>query len=137
MDRPVPVNEEYFFDGRPLVSETDMNGIITFANRRFCEISGYSVDEIVGQSHNIIRHPDMPKATFAQLWKTILSGTIWHGLIKNLRKDGKYCWVDSEISPMYNNDGTLKGYMAASKPASRRNIEETAILYEQMITKES
>lgn len=137
MDRPVPVDEEYFFDGRPLVSETDINGIMTFANRRFCEISGYSVDEIVGQSHNTMRHPDMPKATFAQLWKTILSGTIWHGLIKNLRKDGKYYWVDSEISPMYNNDGTVKGYMSAHKPASRRNIEETATLYEQMITKES
>jgi aerotaxis receptor len=136
MDRPIPVDEEYFFDGRPIVSETDVNGVITFANRRFCEVSGYSVDELIGSAHNIIRHPDMPKAAFAQLWKTILSGTIWHGLVKNLRKDGKYYWVDSEISPMYNDDGTVKGYMAARKPASRRNIEETAILYEQMIAKE-
>ncbi len=137
MDRPNPIDEEYFFEGRAIVSETDLKGVITFANRRFCEISGYSVDELVGQPHNIIRHPDMPKAAFAQLWKTILSGTIWHGLVKNLRKDGKYYWVDTEVSPMYDVDGTLKGYMAARKPASRRNIEETEILYKTMIEKES
>ncbi|MCL4432837.1 MAG: PAS domain-containing protein [Epsilonproteobacteria bacterium] len=137
MDRPNPVDEEYFFEGRAIVSETDLKGIITFANRRFCEISGYSVDELVGEPHSIIRHPDMPKAAFAQLWKTILSGTIWHGLVKNLRKDGKYYWVDTEVSPMYDENGTLKGYMAARKPASRKNIEETALLYQKMIAKES
>ena len=137
MDRPNPIDEEYFFEGRAIVSETDLNGIITFANRRFCEISGYSVDELVGKPHSIIRHPDMPKAAFAQLWKTILSGTIWHGLVKNLRKDGKYYWVDTEVSPAYDEHGTLKGYMAARKPASRKNIEETALLYQEMIAKES
>lgn len=137
MDRPNPVDEEYFFDGRAIVSETDLNGVITFANRRFCEISGYSVNELVGEPHNIIRHPDMPKAAFAQLWKTIESGTIWHGLVKNLRKDGKYYWVDTEVSPIYDNEGKLKGYMAARKPASRKNIEETALLYQEMIAKES
>lgn len=137
MDRPYPVDEEYFFDGRAIVSETDLKGVITFANRRFCEISGYSAEELVGEAHNIIRHPDMPKAAFAQLWKTILSGTIWHGLVKNLRKDGKYYWVDTEVSPIYDTDGTVKGYMAARKPASRRNIEETVLLYQEMIAKES
>lgn len=137
MERPHPIDEEYFFDGRAIVSETDVNGIITFANRRFCEVSGYSVDELVGQPHNVIRHPDMPKAAFAQLWKTILSGTIWHGLVKNLRKDGRYYWVDTEVSPIYNDNGELKGYMAARKPASRKNIEETALLYKKMIEQES
>ena len=136
MDRPNPIDEEYFFEGRAIVSETDLDGIISFANRRFCEISGYSIDELVGKPHNIIRHPDMPKAAFAQLWKTILSGTIWHGLVKNLRKDGKYYWVDTEVSPIYHN-GILKGYIAARKSASRRNIEETALLYQKMIAKES
>lgn len=137
MERPNPIDEEYFFEGRAIVSETDLKGVITFANRRFCEISGYTVDELVGKPHSIIRHPDMPKAVFAQLWKTILSGTIWHGLVKNLRKDGKYYWVDTEVSPIYDNNGTLKGYMAARKPASRKNIEETALLYQQMMAKES
>lgn len=137
MQRPVPVDEEYFFEGRAIVSETDLNGVITFANRRFCEISGYSADELVGQPHNIIRHPDMPKAAFAQVWKTIQAGTIWHGLVKNLRKDGKFYWVDTEVSPIYDNNGDVKGYMAARKPASRKNIEETAAIYKTMLDQES
>jgi len=137
MQRPVPVDEEYFFEGRAIVSETDLNGVITFANRRFCEISGYSADELVGEPHNIIRHPDMPKAAFAQVWKTIQAGTIWHGLVKNLRKDGKFYWVDTEVSPIYNNNGDVKGYMAARKPASRKNIEETSAIYKTMLDQES
>jgi aerotaxis receptor len=137
MQRPEPIDEEYFFEGRAIVSETDLNGVITFANRRFCEISGYTADELVGEPHNIIRHPDMPKAAFAQVWKTIQAGTIWHGLVKNLRKDGKFYWVDTEISPIYNNNGDVKGYMAARKPASRKNIEETATIYKTMLDQES
>jgi aerotaxis receptor len=137
MERPVAVDEEYFFEGRAIVSETDLEGIITFANRRFCEISGYSSNELVGQPHNIIRHPDMPKAAFAQVWRTIQSGTIWHGLVKNLRKDGKFYWVDTEVTPIYDNSGIVKGYMAARKPASRKNIEETAEVYKKMIEQES
>lgn len=137
MERPVAVDEEYFFEGRALVSETDLDGVITFANRRFCEISGYTTSELVGQPHNIIRHPDMPKAAFAQVWRTIQSGTIWHGLVKNLRKDGKFYWVDTEVSPIYDNNGIVKGYMAARKPASRKNIEETAEIYKKMIEQES
>lgn len=136
MQKPTPVDEEYIFDGRAIVSETDLNGIITFANRKFCEISGYTVQELVGEPHNIIRHPDMPKAAFAQMWQTILSGTLWHGLVKNLRKDGHYYWVDTEVTPTYDQDGKVKGYMAARKPASRKNIEETAALYQKMIEQE-
>ncbi len=137
MDRPDAIDEEYFFEGRAIVSETDLEGIITFANRRFCEISGYTSSELVGQPHNIIRHPDMPKAAFAQVWRTIQSGTIWHGLVKNLRKDGKFYWVDTEVTPIYDNNGIVKGYMAARKPASRKNIEETAELYKKMLEQES
>lgn len=137
MERPTAIDEEYFFEGRAIVSETDLDGVITFANRRFCEISGYSSQELVGEPHNIIRHPDMPKAAFEQVWKTIQSGTIWHGLVKNLRKDGKYYWVDTEVSPIYDNNGIVKGYMAARKPASRKNIEETAQIYKQMLEQES
>ncbi len=136
MGKPIPIDEEYLFDGRAIVSETDLHGVITFANRKFCEISGYSVDELIGQPHNIIRHPDMPKAAFALMWKTVQSGTLWHGLVKNLRKDGRYYWVDTEVTPTYDENGKLKGYMAARKPASRKNIEETAALYRKMIEQE-
>jgi len=136
LEGPVPFDEEYFFEGRAIVSETDLDGVITFANRKFCEISGYTQNELVGQPHNIIRHPDMPKAAFAQVWKTIQSGTIWHGLVKNLRKDGKYYWVDTEVSPMLDANGKIKGYIAARKPASRKNIEETAEIYKKMLAQE-
>lgn len=136
MEQPIPVDEEYFFEGRAIVSETDTKGFITFANRKFCEISGYSVNELIGEPHNIIRHPDMPKAAFAQMWSTIQSGTLWHGLVKNLRKDGKYYWVDTEVTPIYDKDQNLKGYMAARKPASRKNVVETAELYRKMLEQE-
>ncbi|MGD9655201.1 MAG: PAS domain-containing protein [Sulfuricurvum sp.] len=136
MEKPNPIDEEYFFDGRAIVSETDLKGNITFANRKFCEISGYSIDELIGEPHNIIRHPDMPKTAFAQMWKTIQSGTLWHGLVKNLRKDGRYYWVDTEVSHSYDETGKLKGYIAARKPASRKNIEETAELYRKMLEQE-
>ena len=136
MEKPTPINEEYVFDGRAIVSETDLKGVITYANRKFCEISGYTVDELIGKPHNIIRHPDMPKAAFAQMWQTIQSGTLWHGLVKNLRKDGRYYWVDTEVTPTYDDEGNVKGYMAARKPASRKNIEETAVLYKKMLEQE-
>lgn len=136
MEHPIPIDEEYFFEGRAIVSETDTQGFITFANRKFCEISGYTVNELIGEPHNIIRHPDMPKAAFAQMWKTIQSGTLWHGLVKNLRKDGRYYWVDTEVTPVYDKEGKVKGYMAARKPASRKNIEETAALYRKMLEQE-
>jgi len=136
MQKPTPVDEEYLFDGRAIVSETDLKGVITFANRKFCEISGYTVNELIGEPHNIIRHPDMPKAAFAQMWQTIQSGALWHGLVKNLRKDGRYYWVDTEVTPIYDENGKVKGYMAARKPAARKNIEETAALYQKMIEQE-
>ena len=136
MQKPTAVDEEYEFEGRAIVSETDLKGFITFANRKFCEISGYTVDELVGEPHNIIRHPDMPKAAFAQMWQTIQSGTLWHGLVKNLRKDGRYYWVDTEVTPTYDENGKVKGYMAARKPASRKNIDETSELYRKMLEQE-
>lgn len=130
-------DEEYLFQGRVIISETDDKGIITYANRKFCEISGYSSDELVGQPHNIIRHPDMPKAAFQKMWETIKGGQSWHGLVKNLRKDGLYYWVETEITIVKDDDGNTTGYVAARRPASRQNIDETAAVYANMLEKES
>jgi len=71
MKRPAPVNEEVLFDGRSLISETDTKGIITFVNRKFTEMTLYSKEEAIGQPHSLLRHPDMPKAAFAGMWKTV------------------------------------------------------------------
>ena len=136
MERPEAIDEEYLFEGRVIISETDTKGVITFANRKFCEIAGYTPDELKGQPHNIIRHPDMPKAAFAQMWETIKSGQSWHGIVKNLRKDGRYYWVETEITPVHDDKGNITGYIAARKPASRKNIDEIILTYKTMLEKE-
>ncbi len=133
MDRVVPVDEEFIFEGNTLISQTDTEGIITFANRNFCEVSGYSADELINKSHNIIRHPTMPKAIFEKMWNSISTGHIWNGLIKNLRKDGSYYWTEAEILPIENKSNEITGYIAVRRQPSRKNIEETQALYNKML----
>ena len=137
MERPIAIDEEHIFEGRAIISETDPKGVITYANRKFCEIAGYTPAELKGQPHNIIRHPDMPKAAFAQMWESIQGGQSWHGIVKNLRKDGLYYWVETEISAVFDDDGNITGYIAARKPASRKNIDEVVGIYKTMLEKES
>ena len=132
MGKLTPIDEEFMFEGSSLISQTDMLGNITFANRKFCEVSGYTVDELVGQSHSIIRHPEMPKTVFENLWNTISSGHTWNGLIKNMRKDGLYYWVETEILPIEDDEHNIIGYIASRRPASRKNIEENDITYKKM-----
>ncbi len=137
MVRPTPIDEEYRFEQGLIISSTDLRGIITYANRKFCEISGYSKDELKGSNHNIVRHLDMPKAVFQNLWDTIRSGKEWTGIVKNLRKDGRYYWVYSHITPIKNNDGETIGYSAARRPASETEIAESSALYKEMLEKEN
>ncbi len=136
MHKPHPINEEYEFTKGLIISSTDLKGIITYANRKFCEIAGYSKNELVGSNHNIIRHPDMPKAAFKELWKTIKSGKEWTGIVKNLRKDGRHYWAYSHITPVYS-DKKISGYTAARRPASSEEIAEIAPLYVSMLEKEN
>ena len=108
------LDQEFLFQGRVIVSETNLKGIITYANRKFCEISGYDKDELIGQPHNMIRHPDMPKEAFQKMWETIKSGQIWHGLVKNLRKDGQYYQVKkkkSVLKVLEDQKKSIKAYM--------------------------
>ena len=131
--RVTPVDEEYMYVGDVIISQTDLKGVIIYANRMFCDTSGYRANELNGQPHSIIRHPDMPKAAFEKMWETIKSGQAWNGLVKNLRKDGLYYWVDTEILPLKDSDDNVTGYIAARKPASRKNIEETKEIYAKML----
>jgi aerotaxis receptor len=137
MARPTPVDEEYRFEKGLIVSSTDTKGIITYANRKFCEISLYSREELKGKNHNIIRHPDMPKAAFQDLWDTIESGKAWTGIVKNLRKDGRYYWVYTHVTPIKNDDGETIGYSAARRPATETEISESTALYYEMKEKEN
>lgn len=133
MKRPTPVNEEVFFDGRSLISETDTKGIITYVNRKFCEMSGYSKEEVIGQPHSILRHPEMPKAAFEGMWKVIQEGKIWEGYVKNLRKDGKFYWVIVNIVPKKDAEGVITGYIASRKVPDRIRIPSIEKEYLQII----
>ena len=137
MKRPEPVNEEVFFDGRTLISETDTKGKITFVNRKFVEMSAYPREEAIGQPHSILRHPDMPRAAFAEMWKVIKSGKIWEGYVKNLRKDGKFYWVIVHIVPKYDDNKNIIGYIASRKVPERDKIAQMEKLYKKMREEES
>ncbi len=95
-----------------IVSETDTRGIITYANSKFCEVSGYSLEELIGKPHNIIRHPDMPKEVFKELWDTIKAGQIWQGEVKNRRKDGSHYWVLATVGPLLDSEGYPYRYVS-------------------------
>lgn len=134
--KPVlPIDEEYLFDSGVIISETDLNGIITFANRKFCEMSGYEREELLGSPHSIIRHPDMPKAAFRHLWETIKAGDEWSGIVKNLRKDGRYYWVETHVKPIIKN-GTAVGYIAARKPVAPLAAKEAEERYRHLKSEE-
>jgi len=136
MKRPEPIDEEHKFSDGLILSSTDLKGIITYANRKFCEIAGYTKKELTGKNHNIVRHPDMPKAAFKELWDTIQAGKEWTGVVKNLRKDGRYYWVYSHITPVMNDEGEIVGYTAARRPASENEINECIPLYKEIIEQE-
>lgn len=125
-------NEEYKFEAGTIISSTDINGVITYANKKFCEISGYDKDELLGHKHNIIRHPDVPHIIFYELWETITSGKTWQGVLKNLRKDGRYYWVYSEITPIIE-DGITMGYTSARRPAYDIEIKEASEKFHKLI----
>lgn len=100
-----------------IVSRTDLKGIITYANDVFADISGYEVSELIGQPHNIVRHPDMPKSVFQELWRSLETKGKWSGCIKNLRKDQGYYWVYAEVSGVFK-DGELVEYKSVRTPIS-------------------
>ena len=99
-------------DENIIFSKTDLKGKITHVSRAFLDISGYTKDELIGKPHNIIRHPDMPKNAFKNMWETIQSGKSWRGKVKNLKKDGGYYWVDALIEPIFNKKGDITSYTA-------------------------
>jgi PAS domain S-box-containing protein len=117
-------------DRSSIVSKTDKKGIITYVNDKFCEISGYSYDELVGKPHNIVRHPDMSKEAFKELWETIQNGDVWEGNVKNRKRDGSAYWVHSIINPIRDLNGEVVEYIAIRQDVTE--IEE----YKQRMAKE-
>lgn len=118
-------------DNAFLVSETDAKGIILFANEQFCNVAEYSIDELIGKPHNLVRHSDMPKVAFKDLWDTVQRGEVWQGFVKNKTKSDGFYWVFATVYP-YKNENGQQCYMSIRRKPSRENIEKYTNLYKTM-----
>ena len=114
-----------------IYSQTDLKGIIVEANDTFAAISGYAVEEMIGKPHNLVRHPDMPKEAFADLWHSLKQGRPWQGIVKNRRKDGGYYWVLANISPV-REGGRIVGYQSLRHRPSREQIAAASNAYQRI-----
>jgi aerotaxis receptor len=127
---PTGIEKEY--DGKPMITETDEDGVITYANRNFLEFTGFEKRELIGLSHNIVRHPDMPKGLFYAMWKIIKNKKIWRGYIKSMCKDGSYFWALVYIQPKLNEKGQITGYVANRRDAYPESIKMAEEKYMQL-----
>jgi len=134
--KPEPVDIEIPFDGGVMITETDTAGIITYANRKFREMTGYSKEELIGSPHSINRHPDMPKAAFEGMWETIKGGNYWEGLVKNMNNEGKYYLVEVWIKPKFDDDNKIIGYIAGRKIPDRDRMNRVLAQYKEMVAAE-
>ncbi len=126
------INAEITFPANvELISTTDTRGVITYANAAFCEISGFSREELLGKNHNIVRHPDMPKAAFTDLWQNLQQKRPWRGMVKNRCKDGRYYWVDAFVTPLYQQQ-KLVGFQSVRKSPTRQLINRAEYCYQQI-----
>ncbi|HRD68100.1 MAG TPA: methyl-accepting chemotaxis protein [Candidatus Competibacter sp.] len=128
---PVTDIEHLLDDDAALVSITDLDSRITYANPTFVEISGFSIEELVGEPHNLVRHPDMPPEAFADLWRTIRAGHQWTALVKNRCKNGDYYWVKANVTPLVK-DGRPVGYMSVRIKPSREDVARAGALYKEI-----
>ena len=119
-----------------IVSKTDLRGVITYANDVFLRISRYELDEVIGRPHNLIRHPEMPRAVFALLWQTLSEGRELFAYINNLASDGAHYWVLAHVTPSYGPDGGIVGYHSNRRRPSPGAIRTVAPLYEQLLAEE-
>jgi PAS domain S-box-containing protein len=134
--KPDPIDIEILFDGGVMITETDTAGIITYANRNFRQMTGYSKEELIGSSHSINRHPDMPKAAFAGMWEVIKGGNYWEGLVKNMNNEGKYYLVEVWIKPKFDENNKIIGYIAGRKIPDRDRMNAALELYKEMVAAE-
>ena len=128
---PVNDTEVTFGPNDQLVTSTTEKGVITFANDTFCRVSGYSHEQLLGQAHNIVRHPDMPAAVFKTMWEDLKAGKHWLGLVKNRCANGSYYWVDAYITPL-RQEGRIIGYESVRSAPSREQIERAEASYRRI-----
>ena len=137
VSRVTPTSREVTFGAEEIiVSKTDLKGVITYANDVFSRVSGYCPSELVGQPHNIIRHPDCPAGVFKLFWDTLKQGEEIFAFIKNITKDGSYFWVLAHVSPVQDRHGTVVGYHSSRRSPSKAALREVERLYERMRAEE-
>jgi PAS domain S-box-containing protein len=119
-----------------IVSKTDLKGLITYGNRIFVEFSGYDLSELIGAQHNIIRHPDMPRAVFKLLWDTIEKGKEISAYVKNMAKDGSFYWVFANVTPDFDEHGNIVGYYSVRRKPRPEAIKVVEGLYQAMFDAE-
>jgi aerotaxis receptor len=135
-NEPVTQREYAFPSGTTLLSTTDTDSHITYANAAFVHTSGFSWQELVGQPHNLVRHPDMPAQAFADMWASLKSGQSWRALVKNRRKDGDHYWVVANATPM-RSGGRVVGYLSVRTPPERAEVAATERLYARFLAKQA
>ena len=133
INEPVTQKEIEFPQGSILVSKTDTKGIITYCNRAFIDISGFSEKELLGKNHNLVRHPDMPQAAYKDLWDTVQAGKPWTGIVKNRAKNGDHYWVKANVSPIYHG-GRIQEYISVRSQPSSEEIMAADRLYRDINT---
>ena len=125
---PVTQSEYDFPSDQTLISVTDVKGRITYCNTNFISVSGYNEDELLGQPHNLVRHPDMPVEAFADFWRDLKAGRPWVGYVKNRCKNGDYYWVEAYATPIREN-GQVVGYMSVRRKPSRQVVDACEAAY--------
>lgn len=134
LPRPVPTRNEIKVDSkRYIVSKTDTTGKIVYGNDYFTEISGYKESELIGQPHNILRHPDMPKAIFHLMWKHLKNGRNIMAVVKNLAKNGDHYWVTTDFEIKRDREGNVRHYIAFRQGAPKHVVKEIEPLYKKLL----
>ncbi|SFC98429.1 methyl-accepting chemotaxis protein [Pseudoalteromonas denitrificans] len=123
--------EVHFSANEQLVSVTDLKGVITYVNDHFCNVSGFTQEELLGRNHNLIRHPDMPKAAFADLWTKLKRSDSWRGMVKNRCKNGDYYWVDAYVTPVYESNRVI-GYQSVRNKPDTKHVTAANTLYNEI-----
>jgi len=118
-----------------LISTTDIRGVITYANPEFCKIAGYTLEELVGKPHNIVRHPDMPSGAFGDLWEHAKKDEPWMGMVKNRCKNGDHYWVKAYVTPLTDKDGIKVGYQSVRTRPTDKQIERAESVYKKLNNK--
>lgn len=138
MARPQPTGREiHFGEDEIIVSKTDLQGRITYANDVFQRVSGYSERELLGTPHSILRHPDMPRSVFSLLWTRIQAGKEIFAYVVNLARNGDHYWVLAHVTPSFTEDGAIVGYHSNRRVPDRRAIDTIAPIYRELLAIEA